>query len=157
MSILLGIINSVNGVVMKLIIGKFDILEQFYLLSAQLGMKLQAPELIASVADDEERLEPLWKTAAVELAHTLAPYGTYNVGEKGAEYSLELPDNWKSELSSALRECCSNFLLNSLMVQWLYVVNPERAGIYKSMNVECSLAIVEILTKRRKPSGSSDM
>ena len=142
---------------MKLVIEKCDILEQLHLLSAQLGLKLQAPEVVATVADDEERIEPLWKTAAVELAHTLAPYGTYTVGEEGAEYRLELPDNWKSELSGALRECCSNFLLNSLMAQWLYVVNPERAGIYKSMNVECSLAIVKILTMRRKPSGSSEM
>ena len=136
---------------MKITIEKSGVLEQLHLLSAQLGLKLQAPDVVASVADDEERIESLWMAAAMELAHTLAPYCTYMPGENGAEYNLALPDNWKDGLSDDLRESCREFILHSLLARWLYFVHPESAGIYKAMNVETASAIVNILAMRRKP------
>lgn len=138
---------------MKIVIEKSEAVEQLHLLSANLGLKMQAPEIVSSVEDDEVRIEPLWRAAAAELAQLLAPYCVYGLAENSAEYSLEMPDNWKREQAGALQQHCMAFIGNSLLARWLYPLAPESANLYKSMNVECASAITAILAMRSKPNG----
>lgn len=136
---------------MKIVIEKSNAVEQLHLLSAHLGLKMQAPEIVSSVEDDEERIEPLWSAAAAELAQLLAPYCVYGIVDNRVEYSLDMPDNWKSEHADALQQHCKTFIVNSLLARWLYSLAPESANLYKSLNIECASAIVGILAMRRKP------
>ena len=141
---------------MKIEFNKNELYEQLHKLSAQLGLKLQAPELISSVTDDEERIEPLWQAAVVELARCLAPYVIFSIEDDKVEYTLDLPDNWDCEWSSSLSMHCRQFLVNALFARWLYFVSPETANIYKTMNIECAQAVTEILAKRAKPQISKE-
>ena len=136
---------------MKIVIEKSESVEQLHLLSAQMGLKLQAPEIVASVEDDEERIEPLWRSAVAELSQLLAPYATFLTAENKAEYNLSMPDNWDILHIDALQQHCEIFILNSLLFQWLYFVHPESANVYKAMNAERAAAITELLTMRKKP------
>ena len=138
---------------MNIVIEKSKAVEQLHLLSAHLGLKMQAPEIVCSVEDDEERIEPLWKAAAAELARLLAPYCAFVLADNSAEYSLEMPDNWRSDQSDALLQHCMAFIGNSLLARWLYPLAPESAALYKNMNVECASAITNILAMRCKPKG----
>lgn len=130
---------------------KKEVYEQLHRLSAQLGLKLQAAEIVASSEDDETRIEPLWQAAAVELVQCLAPYSQFTLDGDTAVYTLDMPDNWDSEFSDSLQMHCRQFIVNSLFARWLYFVSPETANIYKTMNVECALAISNILASRKKP------
>ena len=138
---------------MKIVIEKSEAVEQLHLLSANLGLKMQAPEIVSSVEDDEVRIEPLWRAAAAELARLLAPYCAFVLADNSAEYSLEMPDNWRSDQSDALLQHCMAFIGNSLLARWLYPLAPESAALYKNMNVECASAITNILAMRCKPKG----
>lgn len=136
---------------MNIEIEKKEVYDALHRLSANLGVKLQAAELIASTEDDEERILPLWNDSVTELSALLAPHSeVYDSGNR-VVFVLDMPENWKCSCMSNLVAQCKAFLSNALFARWMDVVKPDSAALYRALNKNFVTAIEHLLALRTKP------
>ena len=122
---------------MEIVIEKEKIIEELHGMSAHLGNKLSAPELIASTADDSAKM--------------LSPYATLVNNSDEIVYELSMPSNWKTDRADTLAALCENYLVHSLFARWLDFVKSDSAVLYRTLNMENAAAIQHILLLREKP------
>ncbi len=137
---------------MDIVIKKDELLADLHKLSAHFGLKLSAPELVASTADDEEKIALMLHAASMELLKLLSPYAGLQGVDNTLVYTLSMPVNWKSGRADCLKELCRNYLLHSLFARWLDFVKSDSAMLYRTLNAETAAAIAHILSLREKPS-----
>lgn len=136
---------------MNIVIEKSEVLDALHRISADFGVKLQAPGVITATKDDEERLLPMWRDTVAELVALLSPYCTLDdVGDKVLLY-LEMPANWKISAFNNLVAQCKAFFSNALFARWLDAIKPDTAALYRNLNKNSIMAIERILALREKP------
>lgn len=136
---------------MNIEIEKSEVLDALHRLSADFGVKLQAPEILTSTSDDEERMLPMWRDTVAELTGLLSPYCVLNDAGDRVFFNLEMPVNWKSSAFDNLVAQCKAFLSNALFARWLDAVRPDAAALYRNLNKSFIVAIEHILSLREKP------
>ena len=136
---------------MNIVVDKNELLAGLHKLSAHFGMKLSAPELVASTADDEEKISIMLQASAMELLKLLSPYAMLDSDALQLDFTLKMPVNWKSGRLESLAALCKDYLLHSLFSRWLDFVNSDSAGLYRALNKETAAAILHILSLREKP------
>lgn len=136
---------------MEIVIKKNETIEELHRMSAHLGMKLSAPEYIASTAEDEEKISAMWNSAVAELMHCLLPFAQMTVSDDAVCYWLEMPANWKNEQSDNLAAQCKVFLRQALFANWLDYVKADSAMLYRTLNGNTASVIGHILSLRNKP------
>lgn len=136
---------------MEIVIDKNKIISDLHRVSAHLGMKLSAPELVASTADDVVKIEIMLSASLVELLKLLTPYATLEHSDNTVTYKLDMPANWRVGRMENLVALCDNFLVHSLFARWLDFVNSDCAALYRALNAENASAIAHILSLREKP------
>ena len=94
----------------EIIIEKQEIVDKLHKLSAHIGMKVSAPEMLASTADDEAKIDIMLGAASVELLNVLLPYASLQQSGGRVVYSLDMPVNWKRAQLPALQGFCNDFL-----------------------------------------------
>ena len=135
----------------EIIIEKQKIVDKLHKLSAHIGMKVAAPEMLASTADDEAKIDIMFSAASVELLNVLQPYATVQQSEGRVVYSLDMPVNWKRAQLPVLQSFCNDFLLHSLLARWFDFLKNDSAGLYRALNKENAVAIIHLLQLREKP------
>lgn len=136
---------------MKITINKTDLIDKLHSMSAHLGSKLSATELVASTADDTTKIELMFSASLIELLKLLSPYATLNSSGGVAEFELNMPVNWKSDRADSLIALCENYLIHSLFARWLDFIKSDSAALYRTLNGENAVAILHILSLREKP------
>ncbi|MBQ4063329.1 MAG: hypothetical protein IJC92_03520 [Bacteroidaceae bacterium] len=136
---------------MEIVIEKEKIVEELHRMSAHLGNKLSAPELVASTADDATKIETMLSASVAELLSILSPYAVLNEQPANVVYELNMPANWKSGRADNLLALCRNYLLHSLFARWLDFIKADSAALYRTLNNENAAAILHILSLREKP------
>ncbi|MBQ8271080.1 MAG: hypothetical protein IJZ22_07770 [Bacteroidaceae bacterium] len=136
---------------MNIVIDKNEIVCGLHKMSAHLGVKLSAPELVASTPDDEEKITVMLQASSVELLKLLSPYATFADGADAYTYLLEMPVNWKVGQMGNLVNLCKMYMQYSLFARWLDFVKSDSAMLYRTLNAETASAIVHILSLREKP------
>ena len=136
---------------MEIVIDKDKTIEKLHKMSAHLGNKLSAPELVASTADDAAKIEVLLSAAVVELLKLLSPYAALISDSNEVVYELSMPANWKKSRLDNLLALCENYLVHSLYARWLDCVKSDSAALYRALNAENASAILHILSLREKP------
>lgn len=136
---------------MEIVIEKSKIVEDLHKMSAHLGKKMSAPELVASTADDDLKIELMLSASVAELLKLLSPYATLEKNVDGYVYRLTMPVNWKRSRSENLVALCDNYLVHSLFARWLDFVKSDSAALYRALNSENAAAISHILLLREKP------
>ena len=137
---------------MEIVIDKKEILTDLHKMSAHLGMKFAAPELVASTEDDEVKIEVLLQASLAELLKLLSPYATLEQDDSEAVFGMSMPVNWKTGQGNALVVLSRDYLLHSLLARWLDSVKSDNAMLYRTLNRETANAIVHILSLREKPT-----
>lgn len=120
-------------------------------MSAHLGNKLSAPELVASTTDDTVKIEVLLSATLVDLLKLLSPYATLINDSAEITYELNMPTNWKTGRLDNLIALCENYLVHSLFARWLDFIKSDSATLYRTLNIENAAAIQHILSLREKP------
>lgn len=136
---------------MEIIIEKENIIEELHRISAHLGNKLSVPELVASTADDESKIDIMLSASVAELFNILSPYAVLKPSDTDIIYELNMPANWKSSRNDSLRALCKNYLIYSVFARWLDFVKGDSAALYRALNKENVVAILHILSLREKP------
>lgn len=136
---------------MNIEIEKEEMFDTLHRLSANLGIKLQASEVIASTKEDEQRIMPLWCGAVSELSQLLSSHCSIEDAGDRVIFVLDVPKNWKSASLGNLALQCKAFLANSLFARWLDAVKPDSAALCRSLNKNYVVAIEHILSLREKP------
>lgn len=136
---------------MEIVINKEKIVENLHKMSAHIGSKLSAPELVASTADDEGKIELMLSDSLVDLLKLLSPYATIKHTATTVIYELDMPANWKSGRVGNLSALCENFILHSLFAAWLDYIKSDAAALHRTLNSENVVAIRHILSLREKP------
>ncbi len=136
----------------EIIIEKQEIVDKLHKLSAHIGMKVSAPEMLASTADDEAKIDIMFDAATVELLNVLLPYASVLKSGGRVVYSLDMPVNWKRAQLPALQGFCNDFLLHSLLARWFDFLKNDSAGLYRALNKENAAAIIHLLQLREKPA-----
>ena len=136
---------------MEIVIEKDKIIEKLHKMSAHMGNKLSAPELVASTLDDVAKIEVMVSAAVVELLKLLSPYSTLISDSNEVAYELSMPANWKKSRLDNLLALCENYLVHSLFARWLDFVKSDSAALYRTLNAENASAIMHILSLREKP------
>lgn len=137
---------------MEIKIDKKELLTDLHRMSAHLGMKLGAPELVASTVDDEDKIELLLQASFAELLNILSPYATIEQIADEAVFTMDMPANWKKGQANALVLLSCDYLRHSLLARWLDSVKSDNAMLYRTLNRETADAIVHILSLREKPT-----
>ena len=88
---------------MEIVIEKEKIIEELHGMSAHLGSKLSAPELIASTADDNAKIEIMLSATLAEVLKLLSPYATLVNNSDEIVYELSMPSNWRIPLRHCAR------------------------------------------------------
>ncbi|MBQ8543257.1 MAG: hypothetical protein IJ436_07280 [Bacteroidaceae bacterium] len=136
---------------MKIVINKNDIVDKLHSISAHLGNKLSATELVASTSDDATKIDIMLSASLVELMKLLSPYATLSSSGNVAELDLTMPVNWKSDRAANLVALCENYVVHSLFARWLDFIKSDGAALYRTLNNENAVAISHILALREKP------
>lgn len=136
---------------MNIVIDKNEIMSGLHKMSAHLGVKLSAPELVASTADDEEKIAVMLQASSIEMLKLLTPYASLDDGDEVFTYLLEMPANWKVGQMGNLINLCKMYLQYSLFARWLDFVKSDSAMLYRTLNAETASAIIHILSLREKP------
>ncbi|MBR2416165.1 MAG: hypothetical protein IKB11_05365 [Bacteroidaceae bacterium] len=136
---------------MEIVIEKEKIIEELHGMSAHLGNKLSASELIASTADDSAKIEIMLSATLAEVLKLLSPYATLVNNSDEIVYELSMPSNWKTDRANTLAALCENYLVHSLFARWLDFVKSDSAVLYRTLNMENAAAIQHILLLREKP------
>ncbi len=136
---------------MEITINKQDAIDNLHRVTGNLGLKLGAPELVASTEEDTERITPLWNGATTELLQLLQPYANMNYNTVGVTYSLQMPVNWKNSQLTNLCMQCIAYVKQSLVARWLDFVKPDSAMLYRTLNRDIADAVLHILALRKKP------
>lgn len=136
---------------MKIEIIKREVLDTLHRISAHLGMKLQAPEFVASTPDDEPKIEIMLEKVLAGLQSLLQPYALLDMHEDKAVYTLDMPPNWNSACLDNLIMQCIIYVGNELYAAWLDSVKPDSAAFYRSLNKDTLSAIIHLLELRNKP------
>lgn len=137
---------------MDIVIKKDEIMAGLHKISAHFGMKLSAPELLASTADDGEKTALMLQAAAMELLKRLSPYAALEQTDEALVYVLNMPVNWKTGQTDNLKALCFDYLLHALFARWLDFVKSDGALLYRTLNGETASAILHILSLREKPT-----
>lgn len=137
---------------MEITISKQDAMDNLHKITGNLGLKLGAPELVASTEEDTERISPLWNGATLELLQLLSPYAQMTNNNTGVTYVLQMPSNWKSTQTSNLCMQCIAYLKQALVAYWLDFVKPDSAMLFRTLNKNIADAILHILALRSKPN-----
>lgn len=130
---------------------KRDMLDNLHLMSAHLGLKLHAQDLIVSTTDDEKRIEPMWNMAVGDLQTVLRPYSILAVYPDKVVFKLDMPVNWRDDRIDDLVMQCRIYMLNALYAAWLDSVKPDSAVFYRTLNQNTVSAVKHILELRKKP------
>lgn len=136
---------------MKIEIIKRDVLDTLHRMSAHLGMKLQAPEFVASTPDDESKIAVMLEHVLAELQSVLQPYALLDMYDDKAVFTLDMPPNWNSDCLNNLKMQCRVYVENELYAAWLDFVKPDSAAFHRSLNKETISAIIHLLELRKKP------
>ncbi len=136
---------------MNIEIEKKEVLDALHRLSANLGVKLQAAEFVASTEDDVERILPMWNDSVAELSGLLSPHSEVYDSDDKVVFVLDMPENWKSSCMSNLVAQCKAFLSNTLFARWMDAVKPDSAALYRALNKNFVAAIEHLLSLRTKP------
>lgn len=136
---------------MEINFSKETSVNELHRMSAHLGMKLGAPDFVASTDDDANRIDNMWSGAVAELAALLQPYATYEFTQEGVIYSLVMPSNWKETQEKNLVEQCRLFLHQALFARWLDYVRADSAMLYRTLNNDTASVITHLLSLRKKP------
>lgn len=136
---------------MEFEINKADCVENLHIMSAHLGMKLGAPELVASTDDDDEKIASMWDGALSELLQLLSPYAQMQQDDNIVKITLNMPSNWKESLCENLSAQCLIYLRQSLFARWLDFVKADTAMLYRTLNQNIASAITHIISIRKKP------
>lgn len=136
---------------MEIVIEKEKIIEELHSMSAHLGNKLSTPELVASTADDNAKIEIMLSATLAEVLKLLSPYATLISSSENIAYELNMPSNWKTDRVATLAALCENYLVHSLFARWLDFVKSDSAALYRTLNMENAAAIQHILSLREKP------
>lgn len=136
---------------MEIVIKKEKIIEALHKISAHLSSKLSATELVASTADDAEKIALLLSAASQELLGLLSPYAALSESDKEILFILDMPANWKNGRAENLAALCDSYLTYSLLARWLDFIKADSAALYRLLNKENATAIVHILSLREKP------
>lgn len=137
---------------MDIVIEKIKVIDNLHRQSAQLGLKVQAPEIVASTADDEERIEPMWSGVTAELLAIMQPYANLTTNDATVTYHLAMPSNWSAEQSGNLALHCNAYLCNALVAMWMDAVKPDSANLFRALNKSNVETIEYILCQRKKPT-----
>ncbi len=136
---------------MNIEIEKNEVLDALRRMSADFGIKLQAPEILTATLDDEQRMLPMWHDTVAELTGLLSPHCVLNDAGERVSFSLEMPANWKSSALNNLVAQCKAFLSNALFARWLDAIRPDAAALYRNLNKSFIAAIEHIISLREKP------
>lgn len=136
---------------MEIKFNKETSVNELHRMSAHLGMKLGAPDFVASTDDDTNRIDNMWSGAVAELAALLLPYATYEFTQDGVIYRLVMPSNWKETREKNLIEQCRLFLHQALFARWLDYIRADSAMLYRTLNNDTASVITHLLSLRKKP------
>ncbi len=136
---------------MDIVLKKDELVAGLHKISAHFGVKLSAPELVASTADDDEKIAIMLHASSVELLKVLSPYASLKEVDGALVYTLNMPVNWKSSRLDSLKALCDDYLRHSLFARWLDFVKSDSAALYRALNGETASAIVHTLSLREKP------
>ena len=137
--------------IMEIVIERKNVVDRLRKVTAHLGMKLAAPELLAATADDDVKVDVMYSASLVELLNVMLPYASLVRGKDSDTFILDVPSNWKSAQAGALSAFCEEFVSVSLVARWLDFVKSDSASLYRVLNKENASAITHILLLRDKP------
>ena len=139
-------------ILMDLILDRKEILSDLHKISAHFGVKLSAPEIVASTDDDNDKIHLMLQAALMELLNLLSPYAELLQSGDVVTFVLKMPANWKTGRADNLTALCRDYLLHSLFARWLDFVKSDSAALYRTLNSNTAAAIVHILSLREKPT-----
>lgn len=131
---------------------KKELIDELHRLTAHMGMKLGAPELVASCDDDTPKIELLMRSSVDDLIEVMSPYAHRIEEDLSYKISLSMPGNWKSNRIETLRAECGQYLQYALLARWLDFVKPDSAMLYRTLNKTNETAVQHILSLREKPA-----
>lgn len=137
---------------MEFIFTKKELADELHRLTAHLGMKLGAADIVASCDDDAPKIELLMRSSVDELVEIMQPYAACNEDNLSFKIALTMPSNWKSNRLDTLRAECGQYLQYSLLSRWLDFVKPDSAMLYRTLNKTNETAVQHILSLREKPA-----
>lgn len=136
---------------MEILFTKKELTDELHRVTAHLGVKLGAPEFVASCDDDAPKIELLMRSSVDDLVEVMLPYAHRSEEDLFFKITLSMPCNWKSDRIDTLRAECGQYLHYALLSRWLDFVKPDSAMLYRTLNKTNEAAVQHILSLREKP------